>query len=184
MVTANQSGKTLTYGELVAKAAKLKAPENPKLKSVKEFRTIGGSFPRADIPLKTDGSAKFGIDIQVPGMLYGSVQRSPVFEGKVVSFNKEEVLKMPGVTHVLKTSRDLFGNREGVAVLGESYWAAYQGRKALKIEWDNRGLDKISSETIRNDYLKASREPGDILHEKGGCRWGFSKCIGGDRGCL
>ena len=167
VVTANQSGKTLTYGELVDKAAKLKAPEKPKLKSPNEFRVIGSPIPRADILLKTDGSAKFGIDIQVPGMLYASVQRSPVFDGKVVSFNEEEVMKMPGVTHVLKTSRDLFGNREGVAVLGESYWAAYQGRKALKIEWDNQGLEKISSDTIRNDYLEASKEPGDILHEKG-----------------
>ncbi len=175
MVTANQSGKTLTYGELVAKAVKLKAPENPKLKTVKEFRVIGNPVPRADIPLKTDGSAKFGIDIQVPGMLYASVERTPVFEGKVLSFNKEEVLKMPGVTHVFKTSRDLFGNREGVAVLGESYWAAYQGRKALKIEWDNHGLDKISSETIRNDYLKASKEAGDVLHEKGDADGVFNK---------
>ncbi|MEQ9209610.1 MAG: xanthine dehydrogenase family protein molybdopterin-binding subunit, partial [Pseudomonadales bacterium] len=98
MVTANQSGKSLTYGELVAKAVNLKAPENPKLKTVKEFRVIGNPVPRADIPLKTDGSAKFGIDIQVPGMLYASVERTPVFEGKVLSFNKEEVLKMPGVT--------------------------------------------------------------------------------------
>ncbi|MEQ9217058.1 MAG: molybdopterin cofactor-binding domain-containing protein [Cyclobacteriaceae bacterium] len=175
MVTANQSGKTLTYGELVAKAVKLKAPENPKLKDVREFNIIGKPIPRTDIPLKTDGSAKFGIDIQVPGMLYASVQRSPVFEGKVVSFNEEEVLKMPGVTHVFKTSRDLFGNREGVAVLGESYWAAYQGRKALKIEWDNQGLEKISSETIRNDYLKASKEAGDVLHGKGDADGVFNK---------
>ncbi|XOV93590.1 MAG: xanthine dehydrogenase family protein molybdopterin-binding subunit [Bacteroidota bacterium] len=101
-------------------------------------------------------------------MLYASVQRSPVFEGKVLSFNKEEVLKMPGVTHVFKTSRELMGkDREGVAVLGESYWAAYQGRKALKIEWDNKGLDKVSSETLRNDYLLASKATGDVLHEKG-----------------
>lgn len=175
MVTANQSGKTLTYGELVAKAVKLKAPENPKLKDIREFNIIGKPIPRTDIPLKTDGSAKFGIDIQVPGMLYASVERTPVFEGKVLSFNKEEVLKMPGVTHVFKTSRDLFGNREGVAVLGESYWAAYQGRKALKIEWDNQGLDKISSETIRNDYLKASKEAGDVLHEKGDADGVFNK---------
>ncbi|XOV93589.1 MAG: molybdopterin cofactor-binding domain-containing protein [Bacteroidota bacterium] len=67
VVTNNQSGKTLSYGDLVAKAAKLKAPEKPKLKSVSEFRIIGGSIPRADIPLKTDGSAKFGIDIQILG---------------------------------------------------------------------------------------------------------------------
>ncbi len=167
VVTHNQSKKRLTYGELVAKASKLKAIENPKLKEVQGFDIIGKPIQRADIPLKTNGSAKFGIDIRVPGMLYASVQRSPVFEGSVVSFNKDEVLKMPGVTHVFKTGRDLFGNREGVAVLGESNWAAYQGRKALKVEWDDKGLDKISSETIRNDYLRASQEKGEVLHERG-----------------
>ncbi len=168
MVKHTKSGKVLPYGALVSKATQQKAPQNPQLKSVADFKVIGQPVRRRDIPLKTDGSAKFGIDIQVPGMLYASVQRSPVFLGKVVSFNKEEVLKMPGVTHVFKTSRELFGrDREGVAVLGENYWAAYQGRKALKINWDHQGLDAVTSETIRKDYVKASGEQGNVLHESG-----------------
>ncbi len=170
-VVAHSSGKTLSYGELVAEASKLKAPTNPKLKANKDFKIIGQPVKRSDIPLKTNGQAKFGIDKTVPGMLYASVERSPVFLGKVVSYNEDEILKMPGVRHVLKTSRNVFGtDREGVAVLAENYWAAYQARKALKIEWDHKGLDQNSSATIRDRYYDESKKEGDVLFEKGNAR--------------
>lgn len=162
------SGKVLNYGELVEEAAKLTPPENPTLKKRSEFSVIGKSIPRKDIPLKTNGEAKFGIDVRVPGMLYASVERSPLFLGKVKSFNKDEVLNMPGVRHVLQTYRDVYGQkREGVAVLADNYWYAVQARKALKVEWDNLDLEKISDETILADSYEATKADGDELFGKG-----------------
>ena len=160
----NASGGVLTYGELVQEAGKLSPPENPPLKSRSEFSIIGKPANRKDIPLKTNGEAKFGIDISVPGMLYASIEHSPVFLGKVKSFNEDEVLKMAGVRSVLKTSREVYGQkREGVAVLADNYWNALQGRNALKIEWDTQGLEQISDETIRADSYEAAKTEGDEL---------------------
>ena len=164
----NASGGVLTYGELVQEAAKLSPQENPPLKSRSEFSIIGKAVNRKDIPLKTNGEAKFGIDISVPGMLYASIAHSPLFQGKVKSFNEEEVLKMPGVRKVLRTSREVYGQKmEGVAVLADNYWNALQGRKALKIEWDTQGLEKISDETILAASYEASKMEGEELFGKG-----------------
>ena len=168
------SGAKLTYGDLVEEAAKLEAPENPTLKNRSDFSIIGTSVSRKDIPSKINGKAIFGIDISVPGMLYASIEHSPVFLGKVKTFNKDEVLKIPGVRHVLQTSREVYGNkREGVAVLAESYWSAQQGRKVLKVEWDTLGLEKISGENILSDSYEASRMDGDELFNKGDVRAAF-----------
>jgi isoquinoline 1-oxidoreductase beta subunit len=164
----NKSGEVLTYAALVQEAGKLSPPENPPLKKREEFSIIGKPIARKDIPLKTNGEAKFGIDISVPGMLYASVERSPVFHGRVKGFNKDEVLKMPGVRHVLQTTREVYGQkREGVAVLADNYWAALQGRKALKVEWDTQDLEKVSSETILADSYEAAKTEGDELFNKG-----------------
>jgi isoquinoline 1-oxidoreductase subunit beta len=162
------TGGVLTYGELVQEAAKLSPLENPPLKLRSEFSIIGQKVNRKDIPLKTNGEAKFGIDITVPGMLYASVMHSPLFLGRVKSFNEEEVLKMPGVKKVLKTSREVYGQkREGVAVLADSYWYASEARKALKIEWDTQGLENISDETILKESYEAAKMDGDELFVRG-----------------
>lgn len=167
MVT-NRKGETLTYGALVEAAGKIALPQDPPLKKREDFSIIGKPVSRKDIPLKTNGSAKFGIDIVVPGMLYASVERSPVFLGKIKSFNKEEVLKMPGVRHVLQTSREVYGQkRDAVAVLADSYWNALQGKTALKVEWDNLGLDNISSDSILADSYEAAKAEGDELFNRG-----------------
>ncbi len=164
----SKSGDVLTYAALVVEAGKLSPPENPPLKKREEFSIIGKPVARKDIPLKTNGEAKFGIDISVPGMLYASVERSPVFHGKVKGFNKDEVLKMPGVRHVLQTTREVYGQkREGVAVLADNYWAALQGREALKVEWDAQDLEKVSNETILADSYEAAKTEGDELFNKG-----------------
>lgn len=164
----SSSGKSYTYGELVEEAGKLKVNNNPPLKKSSDFTIIGTSVPRMDIPLKTNGEAQFGIDISVPGMLYASVERSPQFLGKIKSYNKEEVLKVPGVKHVFTTSREVYGQtREGVAVLADNYWNAMQGRKKLKVVWDSQGLEKISGETILKDSYEAAQSNGDELFGKG-----------------
>ena len=162
------NGQSLSYGELVNEAGKLEPPQDPPLKSPSEFKIIGKPLFRRDIPLKTNGEAKFGIDASVAGMLYASVERSPVFLGKIKDFNESEVLKVPGVKHVIETARSVYGRtRFGVAVLAESYWAALQGRKALVVHWDNQGLEEVSDATIESDSLEASNLAGDELFGRG-----------------
>ena len=171
----NTAGNVFTYGELVEDAAKLTPLEKPPLKSRNTFSIIGKSINRKDIPLKTNGEAKFGIDMTVPGMLYATITHSPQFQGKVKSFNEEEVLKMPGVRKVLKTSRSVFGHQvEGLAVLADSYWSASEGRKQLKIEWDIPGLEMISDETMLRDSYEAAKTDGDDLFSKGDAAAQFS----------
>lgn len=175
-IVTNSSGDKLTYAELVTEASKLKPSDNPPLKAKADFKVIGKEIPRRDIPLKTNGSAKFGIDHSVPGMLYASIERSPQFLGKVKSFNKDEVIKLSGVRHVLQTSREVYGQtREGVAVLADNYWYASQARKALKVEWDTMGLEKISDDTILKDSYEAGKTDGDELFGKGDVKSSFKK---------
>lgn len=170
----SESGKSLTYGELVEEAGKLTAPDNPPLKNREDFTIIGKSIPRSDIPLKTNGEAKFGIDISVPGMLYASIERSPQFLGEVKSFNEADIIKLNGVRHVFKTSRAVYGNtREGVAILADSYWNALQA-KALKIEWDTKGLEKVNNASILSDSYEAAKQEGDELFGKGDVKKAFS----------
>lgn len=164
----NEKGNFLAYGELVEEAGKLDTPPEPSLKDPKDFTVIGTSIPRRDIPLKTNGEAKYGIDISVPGMLHASIERSPVFLGKIKSYNAEEVLKVSGVKHVFQTQRTVYGRtREAIAVLADTYWAATQGRKALKVEWDNQDLEKVSSETIMKDAYNSGKAEGDELFGRG-----------------
>jgi isoquinoline 1-oxidoreductase subunit beta len=178
VVIHRPSGKKLGYGELVEEASKLTPPQNPILKSPKDFKVIGQSLPRQDIPSKTNGSAMYGIDFSVPGMLYASVERSPVFLGKVVSFNDAKAKAIPGVKHVFKTQRNVWGNnREGVAVLADNYWAAEQGRKALEIVWDNSDYETWSTQKIKEDYKKASSQSGVALLNNGNFDTAFPEAV-------
>ncbi len=156
------------YGDLVEEASKLSAPANPKLKDPKDFKIIGTSMKRRDTPLKVNGSAVFGSDIYVEGMLHASVERSPVFLGKVISFDDTEARKIPGVRHVVKTQRPVWGRtREGVAVVADDYWTAQKARKLLKIKWDNQKLETHSTASLMSGFKEASKHKGDILHENG-----------------
>ncbi|MBK7832524.1 MAG: xanthine dehydrogenase family protein molybdopterin-binding subunit [Gemmatimonadetes bacterium] len=148
-VTHAASGRTLGYGALVEDAAKLTPNKDVALKERKDWTLIGKPVPRQDTPLKVNGSAKFGIDVRLPGMLYAVVERSPRFVGKVKSFDASKALLVPGVKHVVRTERDIFGNmREGVAVVATSTWAAIKGRRALIVEWDDTGIPEVSSASL------------------------------------
>lgn len=156
------SGKSLTYGELAADAAKLDVPAEPKLKDPKDFRILGKPQPRPDVPSKVNGSAVFGIDVKVPGMLYASVQHCPVIHGKVLKFNEEAIRQMPGVRHVIKTERKMPHKAvEAVAVVADTYWAAVKARRALEIEWDNAGYEQISTDDyFAKTHAKALSDDG------------------------
>jgi isoquinoline 1-oxidoreductase beta subunit len=162
--------RKFTYGELVEEAAKLQPPKEPKLKARKDYKIIGQSLPRQDTPLKTNGTAIFGIDKRLPGMLYAVVERSPRFRGKVKSVDDSAAKATPGVRHVIKVQRTVFDHlQEGVAVVADNLWAAMQGRKLLKIEWDDTGFEHLSTEQLfarmREDLTKpalSDRTGGDF----------------------
>jgi len=170
------NGAKLSYGDLVASASKRPVPPNPKLKDPKEFTIIGKSFPRQDIPLKVNGQAQYGIDVEVPGMLYASIERSPVLLGKLVSFNADKAKAVKGVKYVLQTSREVFGQkRAGIAVIADNYWAALQGRKLLEIKWDNGDLENWTTQKIKDDFKNASGNEAVVFHNKGNFEKAFNE---------
>ncbi len=167
-VINRNTGAQLSYGDLVADASKRPAPSNPALKDPKDFTIIGKSFPRQDIPEKVNGKAEFGLDIEVPGMLYASIERSPVLLGKLVSYNDDKAKAVKGVKYVLKTSREVFGQkRAGIAVIADNYWAALQGRKLLDIKWDNGDLENWTTQKIKDDFKNASQQTPTIFEDRG-----------------
>lgn len=160
------SGKSLTYGELVAAASKLEVPAEPKLKDPSEFKWVGKSLPRPEIPLKVNGSAIFGMDQKIPGMLYASVERCPTIHGKVKSIDDSEALKVPGVKQVLKVDRNVYyTTQEGVAVVADSYFSALTGRKKLKIEWELEPEKNTDTDVYFEQLRKLADTPGAVHEE-------------------
>lgn len=148
-VIHKSSGKKFHYGELVQEASKLEAPKNVKLKLPADYKIIRKPLPRQDTPLKTNGTAIFGLDKKIPGMLYAMVERNPRFQGKVKSFDDTETRKISGVKNVFAIKMSVFSTfREGVAVVADSLWASMQGRKVLKVEWDDSGFEHLSTEQL------------------------------------
>ncbi|MBX2904738.1 MAG: xanthine dehydrogenase family protein molybdopterin-binding subunit [Taibaiella sp.] len=142
-------GKTLHYGELVVSASKMEAPKEVKQKARADYKLIGKPLKRQDTVLKTNGTAIFGIDKKIPGMKYAAVERNPRLRGTVKSYDDSATMRVPGVTKVIKVKMAVFNTyREGVAVIANSTWAAMQGKKALKVEWDDSGFEHISTEDI------------------------------------
>lgn len=160
-------GRKATFGELAAAASQLPVPEKPPLKDPKDFRIVGKRTRRLDTPAKVNGTATFGIDVKVPGMVYAALEQPPVIGGKVKSFDASAAKGMPGVIEVVQIP-------DGVAVVADSWWRANQARKALKIEWDDgpgASIDNASMlEGIRAAAgtgkplpLKASGDPDAVI---------------------
>ncbi|WP_297086380.1 molybdopterin cofactor-binding domain-containing protein [uncultured Draconibacterium sp.] len=136
IVLRKNSKEQLAYGDLVLDAAQLEVPENVELKKSADFEILGKPTLRQDIPMKVNGAAVFGLDIEVENMLYASVERTPYFFGAVESYNKDEVEALPGVTSTVILKTELFGKpREGVAIMSDDYFTAFKARKQLTITW-------------------------------------------------
>lgn len=163
------TGRKLHYGELVVEASKLPAPENIQLKSRADYQLIGQPLRRQDTPLKTNGSAIFGLDKKLPGMLYAAVERNPRLRGVLKSFDDTAALKVPGVKKVFKVRMGVFSTyREGVAVVADTTWAAMQGKKALKIEWDDSGFEHINTAEIYQRQASALATQEGLSFKKQG----------------
>ncbi|MBX2843246.1 MAG: molybdopterin-dependent oxidoreductase [Flammeovirgaceae bacterium] len=142
------SGKSGPYAEFAKQATDLCAPIKPQLKAAKDFNFIGKSPARFDIPAKVKGTAKFGIDAELPGMKYATIKAAPVFGNKVKSMDDTEALKMDGVHKILN-----LGN--AVAVVADGYWQAKKAIGLLDIEWEASENTKINQEGIFAQFSKS-----------------------------
>ncbi len=153
-------GQSLGYGELVEDAAKLPVPEDIPLKPADQFRLIGKPTRRLDTPAKVDGTARFTIDLVVPGMKYASIRACPVLGGTLREVDERAARQIPGVIEVVRLDN-------AVAVIGEHTWAAFAGVRALEIDWalgDNAGIDSAQME---REIRAALDKPGAIANEQG-----------------
>ena len=161
----------LTYGQLVADAAKLPIPDlkTVPLKNSSEFAIVGQNIPRIDAKEKATGKARFGIDARVPGMLYAVVARCPVFGGKVKSFDTTKTKGVSGVRDVITIDAVAKGafTAGGVVVLADNSWAAMEGRRALKIVWEEGPNITESSETLHKQFLENAAKAGKVVRNDG-----------------
>lgn len=152
--------KRATFGELAAQAAQMPVPESPALKDPKTFRLIGNQVSRKDSHDKTNGSAIYTQDIQLPGMLTAVVLYPPKLFGKVAKVNATRAKGIPGVVAVVEIPR-------GVAVVAEGFWPAQQARKLLDVEWDLSGCETRSSEELFKTYSETARQAGHTVKSQG-----------------
>ena len=150
----------LSYGSLAEAASKMPPPGKVALKKYPAFEIIGTSPKRLDTRLKVTGKAEYGIDIRIPGMQYAVLQRCPVFGGKVASFDAGKAKAVPGVKQVVQISN-------GVAVIADNTWSAMEGRRALKVQWNEGALAHTSSATIRATFADLLTKPGAVALNKG-----------------
>ena len=168
------TGRRLGFGEVAADAARLPlpAPEQLKLKDPAQFRYIGQGKVRAvDSEAIARGQAQYGMDMRLPGMVYAVVARPPVLGGKLRSVDSAEALKVPGVLRVIElpgfTGAPMFKPLGGVAVVATNTWAAMQGRKALKVSWDDGPHGTYNSASYRAELEAAARRPAKMLRDQG-----------------
>jgi isoquinoline 1-oxidoreductase beta subunit len=154
------SQRQATFGSLVRTAASLPVPEAVQLKDPKDFKLIGHQAPRVDVPAKCDGTAQFTLDVELPGMLVALLKRPPLFGATVKSFDAAAATAVPGVVKVVQVPR-------GVAVVAKSFWAAKQGREALKVEWDDTNAEKRSSAALMEEYRHLADQPALSARKEG-----------------
>ena len=150
------SGRRASYGEMAAAAARQTPPAKPTLKTPAQFTLIGkerGTTPRVDSPSKCNGSAVYTIDVKLPGLLTAVIAWPPSFGAKMVSFDAGEAKKVKGVTDVVAVP-------EGVAVVATGTWAALEGRRALKVTWDETESRKLDSDQLWVQYRSQAAQPG------------------------
>lgn len=149
------SSRNEPYSAFAMAASAMTPSYTPELKKPDQYKIMGQHVQRFDIPAKVDGTAQFALDVRLPGMLYATITRSPVFGGSLIGTKDEAARSIDGVVDVIELppiqSGDFVGGfsaGESVAVVAEGYWPAIQGLRALDVEWDNAGNDAISSDGI------------------------------------
>ncbi len=155
-----KSGRKAGYGSLAEAASKLPLPGKVELKQPADFKLIGKATRRLDTPAKTDGSAVFGLDVYLPGMLTVLIARSPVFGGKVKRYNADEARRQRGVHGIYQVPT-------GIAVAADGFWTAKTARDLLQIEWDEGEGARLSTPEMFAEYLELAKKPGLIARHDG-----------------
>lgn len=155
------SNRSLSYGELVGKAATLPIPTDVPLKQRKDYKLVGQRLPRVDSPGKVTGEAVFGIDFRIPGMKYAVLSRCPVIGGKVASFDDKESKRIAGVSYVGKIGDS------AVAVVADSVWGAMEGRRVLNVTWDEGPNKDLSTAGVMASLKQAASKKGVNLYSAG-----------------
>ena len=168
VVTHTPSGRTLRYGELAPDAAKITLAKEPAIKMPAEFTFIPRPLPRVDVVHKTDGSAKFGMDAQVPGMVFAAITACPVPGGKLKSVDESVLRGAPGIVGVVKLDN-------AVAVVAtDTYWRAKRALSRLQPQWDVGPAGKVDSEQLSREYRAALSEPMLTARNDGNVDQAFS----------
>ncbi len=160
IVINKRTGKELSYGDLAEKASQQKVPKKPVLKDKKDFSIIGQNIKRTDTFSKVNGTAQFGMDVQLEGMVYATVIHSPVFGGKLKSYNKASV---SDISDIIK----IFEIESGLAIVTKNTWAGLKASKQIKIKWDEGDAAGLDDEKIRKDLIEASKEKGSVVRKEG-----------------
>jgi len=155
------TNRSLSYGELVAKAATLPIPTDVPLKQSKDYKLVGQRLPRVDSPAKVKGEAVFGIDFRLTGMKFALLSRCPVIGGKVSSFDDKESKKIAGVSYVGKVGDS------AVAVVADSVWGAMEGRRVLNVTWDEGANKDLNTAAVMASLKQAASKKSASLYAAG-----------------
>ncbi len=154
------TGRALSYGALVETAATLSVPADVPLKDPRSFTLIGTPVKRLDAPGKVDGSARFGIDVRLPGMKVATLATCPVFGGKLAGVDDTMAKAIAGVRQVVRLD-------DAVAVVADHMWAAKQGLAALAIRWDEGPNARLGTADIVRQLARAAEQPGVVARKEG-----------------
>jgi isoquinoline 1-oxidoreductase subunit beta len=160
IVTHTPTGRTLSYGELAPRAATMPVPDTVVLKEPKDFTLIGTPVKRLDTVSKVNGTAQFGIDVRLPGMLVATVAASPVLGGRVASIEEEQAKAVPGVRQIVRLD-------DVVAVVADHMWAAKQGLAALRIRWNDGPNGTVNTADVVRGLAQASQTAGVTARNAG-----------------
>jgi isoquinoline 1-oxidoreductase beta subunit len=160
VVQHKKSGRSLTYGQLCMKATELQVPQDPPLKKESEFRYMGTSIPRLDIPDKAHGKTVFGLDFSVDDMHYAVLARPPAYGAKSISFDQKAAEAVKGVSKIIPTPH-------GIAVCATSLDAAWKGREAFKVKWDQGTYPWLDNASIEKSLMDDLDKPGSEAVKKG-----------------
>src|SRR6185503_17875521 len=163
-VVHGPNGKTATYAELASEAARKPVPATVRLKSPTEFRLVGKKVKRLDSTAKCNGSLKFGLDLDLPGMKVAVVAHPPVFGGRVKRIVDDEARRIEGVREVFEIP---LAKGTGVAVVADKFWPAKQARNLLKIDWDVTGVEPADSSELWTKYRQLGQTAGNVAVSNG-----------------
>lgn len=160
MVLHPASGRKVNYGAVATAAGGVKLDSEPSIKTPDQFKLLGKSLNRIDVPPKVNGSAMYGIDVRLPDMLYAAVMACPVFGGKLRRYDFDAVKGMPGVRTAVEIP-------DGIAVVADSYWRAKTALEVMPVEWDFGPHAKADSEDFWKTFREALDKPGSVAKEEG-----------------